>query len=488
MNRVGPRVGSRLWWGLIPLALLLWGSGALIVPTLPGLPTTPLTTVALVPLLGFAREVAAALTIGSLVVGGLLCRPSSRRVARWALGWGLSWIGLAALAAATIRADVYAFGPLEGAAPLGLWTFMTEVPAGQALAFQILAVAGAVVLAAVGTTTASRWTATCMALAGAMAPALAGHSGLDGVHVEAALSLCLHIAAVSLWVGGLAVVSALLLLEPQSTQDLLPRFSLLALVCVIVVAESGLLNASLRAGTAEALAGSTYGSLVLAKAVLLAWLIRLGWLQRRRAVDRLRERAVDVQSSVVGVVARLAGVELMVMGTALAVSVVLVRIGPAPVVIPGVAPLTLVVAALAAPMVLVMAVPRGWRVSDAFPEAAAVVMLVAVVEVGGVGLLRVLLGSTVGLLLEAALLGAAGWLCISATRGPGGRGGIYVAMAGLPLAMAAAVVLADTPGDERMAVVAVVAGELLLVGWLVRASRSEIPAASAATERVGVAG
>ena len=49
--------------------------------------------------------------------------------------------------------------------------------------------------------------------------------------------------------GGLAVVSALLLLEPQRVRDLLPRFSVLALVCVVVVAETGLLNASLRAGT-----------------------------------------------------------------------------------------------------------------------------------------------------------------------------------------------------------------------------------------------
>ena len=165
---------------------------------------------------------------------------------------------------------------------------MTQVPAGQALAFQLVAACSAVILVAVGTTSVSRWTAVALALAGAMAPALAGHSSLDGLHVEAAVSLCLHIAGVSVWVGGLAVVSALLLLEPERTSDLLPRFSVLALVCVVVVAESGLLNASLRAGTAEALAGSTYGSLVLAKAVLLAWLIRLGWLQRRRAVDRLR--------------------------------------------------------------------------------------------------------------------------------------------------------------------------------------------------------
>ena len=486
MSRVGPRLGARLWWGLLPLTVLLWGSGALLVSSLPGLPSSPLTTVALLPVLGFTREVAGAITIGSLVVGGLLCQPASTRVARWAIGWGLAWMGVTAVAAATVRADIYAIGPLQGAAPLDLWAFMTQVPAGQALAFQLVAACSAVILVAVGTTSVSRWAAVALALAAAMAPALAGHSSLDGLHVEAAVSLCLHIAGVSVWVGGLAVVSALLLLEPERTADLLPRFSVLALVCVVVVAESGLLNASLRAGTADALAGSTYGSLVLAKAVLLAWLIRLGWLQRRRAVDRLR--LPDAAASVPGVVARLAGVELVVMGTALAASVVMARIGPAPVIIPGVAPVTLVVAALAAPMVLVMAVPRGWRVSDALPEAAAVVMLVAVVEVGGVGLLRALLGSTVGLLLEAVILVASGWMCVSATRTSKGRWGLFVAMAGLPFAMAAAVVLADAPGDERMAVVAVVAGEALMVAWLQRAARMTAPSTPTAPEHVEVAG
>ena len=39
-------------------------------------------------------------------------------------------------------------------------------------------------------------------------------------------------------------------------------------------------------------------------------------------------------------------------------------------------------------------------------------MLVAMVEVGGVGLLRALLGGTVGVLVEVAILVAAGWMCV----------------------------------------------------------------------------
>ena len=39
-DRVGPRVGRPAVVGLLPLAVLLWGSGALLVSALPGLPAT----------------------------------------------------------------------------------------------------------------------------------------------------------------------------------------------------------------------------------------------------------------------------------------------------------------------------------------------------------------------------------------------------------------------------------------------------------------
>jgi hypothetical protein len=61
-------------------------------------------------------------------------------------------------------------------------------------------------------------------------------------------------------------------------------------------------------------------------------------------------------------------------------------------------------------------------------------------------------------------------------------------MAGLLLAMAATVVLADAPGDERMAVVAVVAGEVLLAGWLLRGTRVSTTAVPQSAETVQVGG
>ena len=71
-------------------------------------------------------------------------------------------------------------------------------------------------------------------------------------HAAATASLAVHIAAVSVWVGGLAALVGLVLLDPQVARAAIGRFSLVALVCVIVVAESGLLNASLRVGSPSA--------------------------------------------------------------------------------------------------------------------------------------------------------------------------------------------------------------------------------------------
>ncbi len=275
----------------------------------------------------------------------------------------------------------------------------------------------------------------------------------------------LHVAAASVWVGGLAVVCALVLREPGSAPAVLPRFSGLALACVVVVAEAGLLSASLITGSLLDLLGTSYGSIVLGKACLLAWLVWLGWQQRRRTVDRLPA------ASVPATLATLAGVELLVMGMAMGSAVVLTRIGPSPLPGSGFAPLTLVLLSVAVPMITVLVRPRGWRVSDALPEAAAVVALVVVVEVGGVGLLSRLLGP-VGVLVEVALLVSAGWLAVSAARVR--FGGLVVLAVGLPFAIAGAVMLADQPGTARMGVVAVLLGEVLLAAWWARCRRNAV--------------
>ena len=445
----GVRLGARLWWGLIPLVILLWGTSALAVSVVPGLPATPLTTLIAVPFLSYLRDIALALTCGALAVRVLAPAPLARP---WAWGWGAISLGLIALGLVSARADITATTFTDGAG-LAFGDFVAQFASARALVIQAgcLAVALLVTLAA---TKAARVVSLAIALVGASAVAFSGHAGLSGQHSVAAFSIALHIASIFMWVGGLAVVVALVLVDQQQAPTLLPRFSTLALVCVIVAGETGLLSASLTSGALTSLLGTAYGSLVLAKCVLLAWLIYLGWLQRSRALARLPHAGVPQT------VARIAGVEFLGMGTAIAMAVVLSRIGPSPIVGEGFAPLTLVVLGIATPLVFVTMVPRTWRVSDALPEAAAAVLLLVIIEVGGVGFLRHVLGS-LGLLAEIALLVLAGWAAVSAAqRSVGGR---LVLALGLPVAIGVAVALAPRTGGALMAVASVLLAEVVLL-------------------------
>lgn len=454
----GGRLGSRLWWGFVPLAALLWGVGALGSAALPGLTQSPLLTQVAVPGAAYARDVALALTAGAVVIALL---GGGARLRRWALGWAVVALALAVIAVMTLQADIRA--EQIGLDNSDLALILRETAVGQAMLLQVGCIAVTALLVAVSMidTREPRRERGLLALAllgvaiAIAAPPVAGHAGVTNEHVVAGVSTGVHAVAVSLWIGGLAVVSVACLMGPDRAPVVLPRFSLLALLCVLVAAETGLLTATLVVGALGDLLGSSYGGLVVAKGVLLAWLIRFGWLQRRRAIDHLPERSVPQT------VATIAGVELLLMATALAASVVLVRLGPPPIPSTGFAPLSLVTLGIAAPMLALRIRPRGWRISDALPEAAMVVFLLVVIEVGGVGLMRTALGPF-GLLVELALLVSAGWCALSSARQS--RIALGLGVVGLPVALTVNVWLGDVV-PWRMSVIAAVLGIGLLMLW-----------------------
>lgn len=470
---IGLRLGSRLWWGLLSLVVLLWGAGALVTTVLPGIPVTPLATLVTAPVVAYAQEVSLAITLGALITS-IWCRQA--RVLRWAAGWAAIGLGLTVASAAALQSDVTA--RTLGADAPGLYPLLVDTPIGRAVLVQICSLlACLLLLAGAGVITRAwpLWCALALVAVCVAAPAFAGHAGLSSEHQIAGISTGLHAVAISLWVGGLAVASARCLQEPGEAGVILPRFSLLALVCVVVAAETGLLSASLTVGTLGDLVGSTYGSLIVAKAVVLAWLIRLGWLQRRRALDLLPD------ASVPGVVARIAGTELLLMGSAIAASVVLVRIGPPSIPAEGFAPLSLVSLAIALPILLSQLPGRGWRVANAWPEAAMVVLLLVLIEVGGVGLLRTLAGGF-GLAAEVLLVVLAGWVAMCAARRSiesGSIASVVIALVGLPMVLAVNALISgriDAAGAAgwRMSIVAGLIGEVLLLGMLPMARQARI--------------
>lgn len=482
----GLRLGARLWWGAVPLLLLLWSLGAL--SGIAGLPTTPLTTLALHPLAVYARDIAMALTVGGLLVG---IRHPGDRVRGWTLGWGMAGLALIALGAVTLHADLMAHGVVDSLGPQAVASVIADTIAGKALVVQAICLIVALVLILIATRVSSglasiaRWTALVLGLVAAATPAMASHAGILGPHAVAGVSVGVHVAAVSAWVGGLAAVTALVVRDPDGAR-LLRRFSPVALACVIVAAETGLLTASLTSPSLSDLVGSAYGSVVVVKAVLLGWLIWLGWLVRRRVLDHLDDKAdtrVDAEDSsaprpraaLLATLARLTGVELVLMGTAFAASVLLARLGPPHAIPEGIAPLTLIALGVAAPMLAAVIRPVRSRFLDAYPEVCVVIWLVVLADVGALGPLDRLLGGF-GLVIELLLLIGAGWLAVQALSGPGARIAGWCAAAGLPLVFAIIVWLNDTV-SWPLAVVSAAAGMALVIGWRRAAVRRATPVA-----------
>jgi copper transport protein len=136
----------------------------------------------------------------------------------------------------------------------------------------------------------------------AITPALAGHASVEspvGVFFPADV---LHVLAASIWVGGIA---CLLIALPGATRllqgaersglllSVLTRFSSLALGSVAVIALTGVVQAYIDVRSLHGLLHSTYGALIIAKVLLLAALIGLGWVNRERVIPALRRIVGD---------------------------------------------------------------------------------------------------------------------------------------------------------------------------------------------------
>ena len=149
----------------------------------------------------------------------------------------------------------------------------------------------------------SRWVLALGAIGAlylAVTPALAGHAAVQSPVAVFFPSDVLHVLAASVWVGGIA---CLLLVLPRATRQLagpdrtrlllatLTRFSPLALGAVIAIALTGVLQAYIDVRSLHGLLHSTYGALVLAKTALLAALIGLGAINRKRVIPALKRLA-----------------------------------------------------------------------------------------------------------------------------------------------------------------------------------------------------
>ncbi|MFP3467149.1 cytochrome c oxidase assembly protein [Leifsonia sp. SIMBA_070] len=170
----------------------------------------------------------------------------------------------------------------------GLSSFVSSVSLGQAwLGITLIAAAVTVLCFAVRNQTAIVFV-TLLAMATVVPMAQQGHSAEAAGHDAAVTSFGLHVLFAAIWLGGLVTLIVIRqTLGNGRLVTVLERYSTVALICFVVVAASGYVNAELRVGTLAELA-TPYGILVLVKVAALVVLGLFGLTQRRFLIGRLK--------------------------------------------------------------------------------------------------------------------------------------------------------------------------------------------------------
>lgn len=172
-----------------------------------------------------------------------------------------------------------------------------------------------------------------------------GHAAAGSTPTLALLSDTTHLAAASLWIGGLVLLTACLLPGRRTAElaEALPRFSRLALGAVTVLVCTGLYQAWREIRPVPALWSTRYGLLLVAKVGVVALIVAVAWFSRgavrRRYVTPVVHAlsvAEDERTPEVGEddrmlrrLRRSVGIEVALGATVLALAAVLVSTAPA---------------------------------------------------------------------------------------------------------------------------------------------------------------
>jgi putative copper resistance protein D len=297
-----------------------------------GLPNPgPVTSYGL-PFVRAAGEIAAVVAVGSFLLAAFLVPPQSNgvldvsgyralRVGTFASG---VWAVCAAMLVPLTVSDVTGQPLASRLSPADVWSVAGLIEAAGTWRWTAL-------LAAVVTVVSIpvlRWSWTPLLFAGALVTllplALSGHSSAGGSHDLATNSLLIHLFAGAVWAGGLLALLVHAMRDGAHASLAARRFSAVALWCFVAMALSGIVNAFVRVRP-EDLFSSSYGWLVIAKAVALCTLGVIGWQQRRRGVAALVADPEDRRPLI-----RLALIEAVVFGLTFGIAVALGRTPPPP--------------------------------------------------------------------------------------------------------------------------------------------------------------
>ncbi len=255
------------------------------------------------------------LLLGLAVFGGFVA-PAARRpaVRPFVVAWAAAALGAVVVIAAELN---------DAGVDLG-------TALGTSIGGPIVMRTATAVATGVGVLIVARWPSrrgeglgiVAVGAAGAMLVDAATSHGAAGAYPILDVGVqWIHVAAVGLWLGGLV---GLLLTTRGAPDDgkarAARRFSLAAAVGIGVVAVSGLWRGIAEIGTFDALIGTDFGRLVIAKTCLLGVLAGMGAINHWRSVPAASRTLRPLR--------RVGSVELLVGATALLLAAALVNVSP----------------------------------------------------------------------------------------------------------------------------------------------------------------
>lgn len=233
------------------------------------------------PVASLLSDLGGSVVLGGAVLAGFVLREARDRTRTLSLltvaacGWTLAQL------ASLLAGYAVATGQPIGAPGFGsdLAVYVSTDLGAWLLVSLVLAAVTTALAAGASTRRAAR---IVMIGAGAslLAKAMTGHASGSAGHETATSTILVHLLAVGVWVGGLAVLQVL----PASSRDdaaVIRGYSRLALVCWVALAVSGTWALVVRMNGPGDILTSAYVQLGLLKAVLLLVLAGVGVLQRR---------------------------------------------------------------------------------------------------------------------------------------------------------------------------------------------------------------
>lgn len=149
-----------------------------------------------------------------------------------------------------------------------------------------------------------------------------GHSAAGGNHDYGTNSYLWHLVFLVIWVGGLMALIAHGRRLGPDLDVALRRYSTIALFSIVVMAVSGLVNASIRIELDD-LFTTRYGWIIIAKTVGVIVLGVFGWIHRRWVIPKVQANPTDR-----GLFRQVAIVEVLVMAAVTGVAITMGRTPP----------------------------------------------------------------------------------------------------------------------------------------------------------------